>query len=87
MINCNQNENDNGKVDHINKKNVHQDVDIEKNIENILVKLSNTETESKKSVDYIKKRILFLYQHKHLGKRSFMVDFSFLKNIFYRKEK
>ena len=29
MINCNQNENDNGKVDHTNKTNIDQDVDIE----------------------------------------------------------
>ena len=33
MINCN--ENDNGKMDHINKKYIDQDVDIETNIENI----------------------------------------------------
>ena len=32
MINCNQNENDNGKVDHINKTNIDQDVDIEMQI-------------------------------------------------------
>ena len=35
MINCNENENDNGKVDHINKTNIDQNVDIETNIENI----------------------------------------------------
>ena len=33
MINCNENENDNGKIDHINKTD--KDVDIETNIENI----------------------------------------------------
>ena len=35
MINCNQNENNNGKLDHVNKTNIDQDVDIETNIENI----------------------------------------------------
>ena len=35
MINCNENENDNGKIDHINKTNIDPDVDIEINIENI----------------------------------------------------
>ena len=35
MINCNENENDNCKIDHINKTNIDQDVDIETNIENI----------------------------------------------------
>ena len=33
MINCNENENDNGKLDHINK--TYKVVDIEANIENI----------------------------------------------------
>ena len=36
MINCNKNDNDNGKIDHIDKKYIDQDVDIETNIENIL---------------------------------------------------
>ena len=35
MINCNENENDNGKTDHINKTYIDQDVEIETNIENI----------------------------------------------------
>ena len=35
MINCNVNENDNGKIDNINKTYIDQDVDIETNIENI----------------------------------------------------
>ena len=35
MINCNENENDNGKIDHINKTYMDQDLDIETNIENI----------------------------------------------------
>ena len=35
MINCNENENDNGNIDHINKKYIDQNVDIETNIENI----------------------------------------------------
>ena len=33
MINCNKNENDNGKINHINKTYIDQDVDIEPNIE------------------------------------------------------
>ena len=36
MINCNKNDNDNGKADHIDKKYIDQDVDIETNIENIV---------------------------------------------------
>ena len=32
MINCNENENDNGNIDHINKKYIDQNVDIETNI-------------------------------------------------------
>ena len=36
MINCNKNDNDNGKADHIDKKYMDQDVDIETNIENIV---------------------------------------------------
>ena len=36
MINCNENENDNGNIDHINKKYRDQNVDIETNIENIM---------------------------------------------------
>ena len=35
MTNCNKNENVNDKVDHINKTNIDQYVDIEANIENI----------------------------------------------------
>ena len=35
MINCNENENDNGKIDHINKTYIDQDLDIEINIKNI----------------------------------------------------
>ena len=35
MINCNENQNDNGKKGHINKTYIDQDVDIETNIENI----------------------------------------------------
>ena len=35
MINCNENENDNGKKNQINQKYIDQDVDIETNIENI----------------------------------------------------
>ena len=35
MITCNENENDNGKKDNINKTYIDQDVDIETNIENI----------------------------------------------------
>ena len=33
MINCNENENNNGKVDHINKTYTDQDVDIKTNID------------------------------------------------------
>ena len=36
MINCNENENDNDKIDHINKTCRDQDVDIETSIENIV---------------------------------------------------
>ena len=35
MINCNENENDNGKIDYINKIYIDQDLDIEANIENV----------------------------------------------------
>ena len=35
MINCNENKNDNGTIDHINKTYVDQDVDIETSIENL----------------------------------------------------
>ena len=35
MINCNENGNDNGKVDHINKTYIDQDVDIGTSTENI----------------------------------------------------
>ena len=35
MINWNKNENDDGKIDQINKTYIDQDVDIETNIENI----------------------------------------------------
>ena len=34
MINCNENKNDNGKIDHMNKTYIDQDVDIETNMEN-----------------------------------------------------
>ena len=36
MISCNENENDNGKIDHINKTKIDLDVDIETNIPNIV---------------------------------------------------
>ena len=42
MINCNENENDNDKIDHINKTYRDQDVDIETNIENIVCRLGKT---------------------------------------------
>ena len=35
MINCYENENDNGKIDHINKTKTDLDVDIERNLQNI----------------------------------------------------
>ena len=35
MINCNENKNDNGTIDHINKTYIDQGVDIETNIENL----------------------------------------------------
>ena len=35
MVNCNEKENDNGKIDHINKIYIDQDIDTEINIENI----------------------------------------------------
>ena len=35
MINCNENENDNDKIDHINKTYIDLDVGMETNIENI----------------------------------------------------
>ena len=35
MINCNKNENDNGKIDHINKTQIDLDLDIETNIQSI----------------------------------------------------
>ena len=35
MINCNENENDDGKIDYIKKIYIDQDQDIEANIENI----------------------------------------------------
>ena len=35
VINCNENENANDKIDHINKTYTDEDVDIETNIENI----------------------------------------------------
>ena len=34
-INCNENENNNGKTDHINSTNIDQDLDIEASKENI----------------------------------------------------
>ena len=36
MINCYENENDNGKIDHKNKTKTELDVDIERNIQNIV---------------------------------------------------
>ena len=36
MINCNENENDNEKTDHMNKTSVDQNVDIVINIQNIV---------------------------------------------------
>ena len=35
MVNCNENENDKGKINHINKTNKGQDVYMETNVENI----------------------------------------------------
>ena len=35
MIHCNENENDNGKIDHINKTYIDQGLDIDTNIVNI----------------------------------------------------
>ena len=35
MINCNENENDNGKIDQINKTYIDLDVGVETNIENM----------------------------------------------------
>ena len=35
MINCNENENDHGNIDHINETYIGQDVDIYTSIENI----------------------------------------------------
>ena len=35
MINCSENENDHGNIDHINKTYIDQDVDIDTSIENI----------------------------------------------------
>ena len=35
MINCNENKNDNGIIDHINKTYIDQDVEKETNIENL----------------------------------------------------
>ena len=56
MIYFTENENENGKIDHINKTYIH--VDREKNVQNILSlgktvsKLSNTEAELKKNIAY-----------------------------------
>ena len=36
MINCYENENDNDKVDHLNQKNINEDVDKETSIGNIV---------------------------------------------------
>ena len=36
IISCNQNENDNGKIDHINKTKIDLNVDIETNVKNIV---------------------------------------------------
>ena len=35
IISCNQNENDNGKIDHINKRKIDLNADIETNVKNI----------------------------------------------------
>ena len=35
MMKCNENSNDNGKIDHIDKKYIDQDVDMETNIEKL----------------------------------------------------
>ena len=35
MINCNENVNDNGKMNHINKTQIDPEVDIETNVQNI----------------------------------------------------
>ena len=35
MINCNENENDNGKISHINKTSINLDVDTVINIQNL----------------------------------------------------
>ena len=56
MIYFTENENENGKTDHINKTYIH--VDREKNVQNIVSlgktvsKLSNTEAELKKNIAY-----------------------------------
>ena len=56
MIYFTENENENGKIDHINKTYIH--VDREKNVQNIVSlgktvsKLSNTEAELKKNIAY-----------------------------------
>ena len=56
MIYFTENENENGKIDHINKTYIH--VDREKNVQNIvslgktMSKLSNTEAELKKNIAY-----------------------------------
>ena len=44
MIDCNENENNNEKIDRINKTYIDQDVDIETNMQNIgcLYVISNT---------------------------------------------
>ena len=36
MINCNENDNDNGKIDHINITEIDLEVDIETNAQNIV---------------------------------------------------
>ena len=90
MINCNENENDNDKIDHINKTYRNQDVDIETNIENIVClgktmfeaqlvkKVSNNEAELDKSVAY-KKSVYVLFDKKlivlHLGDNTFLFYF------------
>ena len=56
MIYFTENENENGKIDHINKTYIH--VDREKNVQNIVSlgktvsKLSNTEAGLKKNIAY-----------------------------------
>ena len=48
LINCNKNDNDNGKIDHIDEKYIDQDVNMETNTENTVclgktISLHNTQ--------------------------------------------